>query len=324
MSSSRNPHRLQLRGQHHKLATVFIAASLLPALLLVYVSVVHLLPAARAHIIAVRPAAVLSLLIASIILSIAGFVLILRTAGRLGSLSESLIDSAPLTLGRNPDRLEQLDSAARKLKDTSGKQKKEIWHLKQQLAILKLELKRVQNKSGLGSISDQTWDFDGWQEYLSHEIERARRYHRLFCVAFVKIQEFRERTIDLPKNEREDIARLVTEKVHGWVRSSDLMAGDPTNYFVLLLPETNSEGGLKVTERIAARLPEEPFVARSALEGMHFGANIGIANYPSDARDAPTLIQSARAALSYSTKLDNGPVSAYDRHLMSPGNKAQP
>jgi len=143
-------------------------------------------------------------------------------------------------------------------------------------------------------------------------------------VAFVKINGFRERTADLPKAEREDIARLITEKVRAWVRSSDLMAGDPKNYYVLLLPETNSEGGLKVTERIAARLPEEAFVARSALQGLSFGANIGIANYPSDARDAKTLIQSARAALSYSTRIDGGPVSAYDRHLMKPRDKANP
>jgi diguanylate cyclase (GGDEF)-like protein len=262
------------------------------------------------------------MLLAAVLLALSGFVFVFRMASRLSRLATSLASTVPPGTRRGKNELEMLTVAARRLKTTTERQKSEIWQLKQQQATLKLDLKRAreaaQKTEGNHTVRG-TWDVVGWREYVNQEVERSRRYHRLFCVLFVKIDRFAERVKGLRQPERDEVAQLLTERLRKWIRASDLMAGNPKDHFVLLLPETDSEGGLHVGERLAARFPAEPIVARSALEGLTFSASVGIASYPSDARDAEPLVQCARTAMSFASHRENGPVMAFDRHLMEMG-----
>lgn len=320
MSSERHHGQRTASAQtYHYLATVFGAASLLPVLILAYVTLVYLLPATQEGAISLHPSAVSAMLLACILLAVSGFVLVFRTASRLSRLATSLSSVVPQGARRRRNELETLNAAAMRLKSRTERQKNEIWQLKQQQAVLKQELKHAREavqKAELNHAIRGTWDVVGWQEYLNQEVERSRRYHRLFCVLFVKIDRFAERIRGLPQPEGDEVAQLLTERLRKWIRASDLLAGEPRDHFVLLLPETDSEGGLRVGERLAVRFPAEPVVARSALEGLTFTVSVGIASYPSDARDAAPLVQCARYAMNFASHRENGPVMVFDRHLM--------
>jgi GGDEF domain-containing protein len=115
---------------------------------------------------------------------------------------------------------------------------------------------------------------------------------------------------------------LVREKIRSWLRSSDLMAGSPHQYFVILLPETDNVGGRHVAERLAARLPEELFAIGDDREITAFHASIGIVSYPSDAAESSSLVECARAALAFASESGAGTtVASYDRHLMHVDNR---
>jgi diguanylate cyclase (GGDEF)-like protein len=259
------------------------------------------------------------MLLACTLLALSGFVFVFRTASRLSRLATSLVSTIPQGARRGRNELETLNAAARRLRNVTERQNNEIRQLKQQQAVLKQELKHAreaEQKAELNHAIRGTWDVVGYQEYLNQEVERSRRYHRLFCVLFVKIDRFVESVKGLPQPERDEVAQLVAERLRKWIRASDLLATEPKDQFVLLLPETDSEGGLRVGERLAARFPAEPVVARSALEGLTFTASVGIASYPSDARDAAPLLQCARTAMNFASHRENGPVMVFDRHLM--------
>ncbi|MBN1426369.1 diguanylate cyclase [Candidatus Fermentibacteria bacterium] len=306
-----------------RLLTFFAAGSLLPVLLLVYVSVVYLVPVARQGATSVEPAAIVMLIVASVILAVSGSILMTATSRRLGAIASSLADAVPAVPGVKADELDQAESAARRLKGVVEHQKAEIHNLRQEQAQLRLELRQLRDEMQR-SIDDQpvpgTWDIDGWQGYLDQEVERARRYHRHFCVLFVQIHRFAETVAHLPSGEREEISRSITERLRSWIRLSDLMAGSPQQYYVMLLPETEITGGRKVAERLVARLCDGSFVTRSALEGISFESSGGIACYPSDARDAGSLVECARAALSAACAEGNGAVAIYNKDERKSGN----
>jgi diguanylate cyclase (GGDEF)-like protein len=305
---------------HRRLIVTFIATSFVPVLLLAYVSLAYLLPAVRAGQSIIDPAALQLLLVGSLILCVAGFFLVSGFGRRLRRLGSS-IGRRPTGLTSTKDELRQLVSEANRLRTKAHHQKDEIWQLKQQQSLLRTEIDAARQKAP-ATLSEGIWNDEGWQDYVSQEVERARRYRRSFCIAFVKIERFQDRIAHLSSEEKLEIEPLICEKVRSWLRSSDLMAGSAHQYLVILLPETDNTGGRKVAERLAARLPDEVFVLRTNREIDGFRASIGIAGYPSDAAESSALVECARTALAFASESGAGTtVAAYDRRLMHVNNR---
>jgi len=245
--------------------------------------------------------------------------MIMHTARRLSEIGRSLGGIGTTKVHGETDELSMLSSAAREMRDRVDQQKQEIWQLRQQQAVLKLELQKSKaeiRKVEPSELVPGTWDLSGWQDYLVQEIERAKRYHKSFCILLVRVFRFEERTKEIPANEREELMKMVTEKLRGMVRNSDLIAGGPRKYFGIMLPETDPKGGMAVGNRLVARFESEAFVTRNILEGLNFQLCIGIASYPYDARDAGTLLEYGRASLSDAEKRGGGTSIRYDRYTM--------
>lgn len=300
-----------------RLLVWYAAVSLVPVLLLVYVSVAYLLPAARKGLALVPPTALIFLVVASLMLAGAGAVLIVATARRIGAIITSLAPVLPPPRSGAPDELEQVEAAARRLHTMVQQQKDEIAKLRQEQASLRQQLKAYAEEARKRPSPEEpvpgTWDLEGWQDYLSQEVERARRYHRRFSVLFLQVHRFEESVASLPPHEREEVTRGITERIRSWIRSSDLLAGSPQKYFVMLLPETDAYGGKRVGERIVARLAEGALVTKSALEGIAFSASAGVACFPEDAREPGALVECARAALAAASRRGGGTVALYDK-----------
>ncbi len=298
---------------HRKITALFAATSILPVLLLIYVSIVYVAP--HTH----PGAAFLALLVACVLLCLAGSWLVMRMARRLGEISRSLSGAASGVTSGGGDGLAKLSSAAKLMKGKVEQQRSEIWQLKQQQSVLKLEIHKARgelDKADSAEVVPGTWDIEGWREYLAQEVERSKRYHKRFCVLCAKIPNYESRMGTIPKSEHDEVSRVVTDKMRSLVRNSDLVAGSAQKYFGIMLPETDGEGGRQVGSRLAILFPEHAFVARGALQGLSFPLCVGIATYPFDARDPKTLLERARTSLSFAVRRGGGSVAVYDRHTM--------
>ncbi len=320
MGSGRVVRPMEMGRQiQHQLISIFVAASFLPVLLLLYVSRVLLRSSEGGGLTAAELNAVDSLLVASLVLATAGFVLMHKTTNRVLDMIYSLRRAIDPGNGHTHNNLELLSSAARRLRQKGGLQEGEVLSLKDEIKVLEEELEDVRKQLGIHAPMPRItgrWNAHGWESYLAQEIERSRRYKKEFSVLFMELSNYSEITRSLPKRESEYIGRVVSEKAGELIRSSDLIAGYPDQYLVLLLPEAGSESCMKVAHRMAASLTQESFESLSG-GSLHFKVRIGYASYPFDAMDAGTLVERARAALAYVAKKRDGiPVAAYNSKLM--------
>jgi diguanylate cyclase (GGDEF)-like protein len=94
-------------------------------------------------------------------------------------------------------------------------------------------------------------------------------------------------------------------------REVDLVARVGGDEFALLLPRTGLAGGLRLAEKLRARIAEEPF----DIEGVSFGVTIsaGVAAFPDHGGSGKELRAAADTAL-YRAKHEGGNRVEHARH----------
>lgn len=91
------------------------------------------------------------------------------------------------------------------------------------------------------------------------------------------------------------LLRIVAERLNNIVRSVDTVARIGGDEFIVLLPSVlGSEDAAQIAEKLIETLSQAFDVDGKTLT---IGASVGIALYPDDGEDAPTLLQQADAAL---------------------------
>ena len=95
-----------------------------------------------------------------------------------------------------------------------------------------------------------------------------------------------------------EFARRVT----GSVRDIDTFARYGGEEFVLILPETNLEGGLAVAEKLRLATHPAPFCGKGPDGGVRLTVSIGVACFPEHTTQPEELLRAADEAL-YEAKL---------------------
>ncbi len=134
------------------------------------------------------------------------------------------------------------------------------------------------------------------QEALDKEISRARRHNRKLSLIFIDIDHF--------KNVNDTYGHLVGSKVLAefgdLIRSSLREIDIPTRYggdeYVIILPETDKEGAVKVAERLRKKLKEHTFLEKDGYN-IKITASFGISTYPDDALEKLDLLRLADNAM---------------------------
>lgn len=89
------------------------------------------------------------------------------------------------------------------------------------------------------------------------------------------------------------MSRLFTERMRG----SDVIARYGGEEFVMILPETSKDNALVVAEGIRKQIEDHPFDGRDALPSGKVTISVGVAVYPDNGEDPPSLIKHADDAL---------------------------
>ena len=141
------------------------------------------------------------------------------------------------------------------------------------------------------------------QTLLAHlyaELERATRYERPLCVAFIDIDNFKSVNDTYGHAAGDVVLRGVAQTISENLRSSDLIGRYGGEEFMLILTETNVEEGAALSEKLRTLVER----ARYPIQGntvMTVTISIGVAGGVGQQLRMENLVRDADAAM-YSAK----------------------
>jgi diguanylate cyclase (GGDEF)-like protein len=135
---------------------------------------------------------------------------------------------------------------------------------------------------------------------LFSEVERASRYDRPLCVAFVDIDHFKLVNDNYGHESGDQVLRGVARILAGHLRASDIIGRYGGEEFMLILTETNVEEGTILCEKLRTLVERETF-AVDGNPNLSVTISIGIVGGVGPQLRMETLVRDADAAM-YSAK----------------------
>ena len=124
---------------------------------------------------------------------------------------------------------------------------------------------------------------------------QAERHDTIVALLFVDLDKFKVVNDTWGHAAGDELLRQVAERLCICVRASDTVARIGGDEFVVLLPEVTEENGATVVAEKIQQTMDEPFLIDG--QDVAIGVSIGIAHYPQDGLDMPTLLQQADEGL---------------------------
>ncbi len=134
-------------------------------------------------------------------------------------------------------------------------------------------------------------------DHLEKEIQRAKRYNRIFSVVILDIDYFKfynDRHGHLRGDEiLRDMGRILKKST----RQADVVARYGGEEFIVLLPETDKIAAKGVAEKIRVTVEMHPFHGRETQPGGKLTITLGVGSFPIDATEGLPLVDYADRAL---------------------------
>jgi diguanylate cyclase (GGDEF)-like protein len=151
-------------------------------------------------------------------------------------------------------------------------------------------------------------DHGHFRETLDREVKRCERYGETFSLLMIDLDDF-ARVNDRYGHPRGDkvlqrVAAVLTETA----RESDYTARCGGEEFVVLLPQTPSDDGCALAERVCEGVRG---IRVTQGDDFRISASVGVADFPGCGLDARTILAAAETALLWAKRGDSGPVQYY-------------
>jgi len=157
-------------------------------------------------------------------------------------------------------------------------------------------------------------------EHLTLALARARRSGQAVALLYVDLDDFKAVNDSLGHGAGDELLRRIAVRLRGVVRTSDLLARQGGDEFLILLTDLDGDarlGAEAVAKQVEAALLEPFSIADAEFE---IGSSIGISIFPSDASDADTLLRHADAAMYEVKQAGRGGIASYggdSRHTLA-------
>lgn len=129
------------------------------------------------------------------------------------------------------------------------------------------------------------------EEQLEMELRRARRYSTPLSLLLLDVDKFKEYNDTYGHPEGDAILKDVAEILHINVRAIDFVARYGGEEFAVLLPQTDVEGAMIVSERLREKIESAKWPSRAVT------ASFGIATLTDEMKERSELIAAADRAL---------------------------
>jgi diguanylate cyclase (GGDEF)-like protein len=192
------------------------------------------------------------------------------------------------------------------------------------VAVENVQLHEEAERLSLTDAVTGTWNFRYFERRLEQELERSRRFGRLFALLLLDIDHFKAVNDRHGHQLGDEVLVEMTRRITAIVRDIDTFARYGGEEFVLILPETNLVGGIAVAEKLRGAVSSAPFAARSAGGGVHLTVSVGIACYPEHATTTAELLRAADTAMYEAKRRGRNRVMTAGPALVSAPSRARP
>jgi len=134
---------------------------------------------------------------------------------------------------------------------------------------------------------------------LVEEIERAKRFSQPFTLLLIDLDRFKFFNDVYGHLIGDELIAQFANFLNNSIRKVDIVARYAGDEFVIILPNTEKEGAYLFANRLIEKLSQTEF--ETDVGRMKISISIGLATYPDDGEDPPSLFDSADKAL-YSAK----------------------
>ncbi len=133
------------------------------------------------------------------------------------------------------------------------------------------------------------------RDRISHAIERARRSHSSLAVLFIDLDDFKKINDTLGHQTGDQLLVEAAQRLQGCLRDEDTLSRHGGDEFLLLLEDLREDPNSEVVAEKILNAMARPF----RIDGMDLvvTSSIGIALYPQDGKDYPTLLRNADIAM---------------------------
>ena len=149
--------------------------------------------------------------------------------------------------------------------------------------------RRSSNSDALTGLFNRAY----FEDFLSAEVRRSRRYNRHFAVAMVDIDHFKGFNDSYGHAAGDRALKKVAETILQGVRRSDLVARYGGEEMVLVMPETSLNAARKRLEAIREAVAAEPMQVPKRAESVRVTVSAGVAYWPADGEDPDDLLHTA-------------------------------
>jgi diguanylate cyclase (GGDEF)-like protein len=149
--------------------------------------------------------------------------------------------------------------------------------------------RRSSNSDALTGLFNRAY----FEDFLSAEVRRSRRYNRHFAVAMVDIDHFKGFNDSYGHAAGDRALKKVAETIMQGVRRSDLVARYGGEEMVLVMPETSLNAARKRLEAIREAVAAEPMQVPKRAESVRVTVSAGVAYWDTDGEDPDDLLHTA-------------------------------
>jgi diguanylate cyclase (GGDEF)-like protein len=140
---------------------------------------------------------------------------------------------------------------------------------------------------------------------LERELARSRRYGHSLSLIICDLDNFKKYNDQYGHLAGDDLLRELGELMKSYIRKSDTAYRYGGEEFAVILPHTDQQSAIILSERLREAISNKNFLIREKLQIGHITISIGIASCPDDAIEVDSLINAADMALYEAKKTKN-------------------
>ncbi|MGH2769058.1 MAG: diguanylate cyclase [Actinomycetota bacterium] len=137
------------------------------------------------------------------------------------------------------------------------------------------------------------WNYRYFQREFEQEIDRATRFKRPFSLVMFDLDDFKSLNDTYGHQRGDAVLAELARRVRDAIRDIDVFARYGGEEFVLVLPETDADGGLRTAEKVRRLIASAPF----GQEPSAVTISAGVASFPIHGTDGSSLLRAADLAM---------------------------
>jgi diguanylate cyclase (GGDEF)-like protein len=154
------------------------------------------------------------------------------------------------------------------------------------------------NKAKLASETDELtglYNMRGFGGIIDREFQSSERYSRPFAVMMIDSDNLKQINDAHGHEGGNKLLKHLVSLVQEQLRNTDVMARYGGDEFVVLLPETNGQGALELSERICQKIAETAFEIQE--KPVSTSVSVGVSSFPDDGASVVALLEKADKAM---------------------------